>query len=259
MDENINVEVIEIKEIPDAPKNADRRPVISLAQAVLLNAFIIGIAIVAAALIMVHGPFAGGDKDGSAQKAETGPMMPDIAKIKTAGEPYIGYANAPVTLAYWSDYQCPFCKQFETGAFQTVLQKYVSTGKVKVVFKDFAFLGPDSTTAALYDRAIWDLYPQQYFTWREAMYNAQDKENDGFGDDASIAKLSATIAGVDVQKVSRRIVSRKDAYQKLIDADRAEGVSFGVQGTPSLITGTKLIPGLVSYETIAAAIDLQLK
>ena len=35
----------------------------------------------------------------------------DSAKVSTAGVPFIGEANAPVTIAYWFDYQCPFCKQ----------------------------------------------------------------------------------------------------------------------------------------------------
>ena len=38
----------------------------------------------------------------------------DISKVKIDGEPFIGDLNAPVTIAYWSDYQCPFCKRFET-------------------------------------------------------------------------------------------------------------------------------------------------
>ena len=110
-----------------------------------------------------------------------------VKDVVTAGEPYLGDPNAPITIAFWSDFQCPYCKSFETGgipqiptpaAMPEIIKNYVDTGKAKIVFKDFAFLGPDSSTAALYGRAVWNLYPAQYMKWRTAMYQAQDGEND---------------------------------------------------------------------------------
>src|SRR3989338_7547032 len=86
------------------------------------------------------------------------PAIPvDIKDVKIAGEPYIGNANAKVVLAFWSDFQCPYCKAVETGgipqiptpaAIPDVIKNYVDTGKVKIVFKDYPFLGEDSITAA---------------------------------------------------------------------------------------------------------------
>jgi len=110
----------------------------------------------------------------------------NVKDVLMAGEPFIGDPDAPITIAFWSDFQCPYCKSFEVGheqiptpaAMPEIVKNYVSTGKAKIVFKDFAFLGPDSDTAALYGRAVWELYPAQYIAWRIAMYEAQDGEND---------------------------------------------------------------------------------
>jgi protein-disulfide isomerase len=175
----------------------------------------------------------------------------------TAGEPYIGKASAP-TVTYFSDYQCPFCKKFETQNLPTLKKDYVDTGKVKIVFKDFVFLGPDSTTAALFGRAVWSLYPDQYFAWREAMYQAQDAEgNVGFGNRVSIEALTKQIPGIDQAKVSAAVDAHTADYQKLINDDYAEGQKFGVQGTPSVIIGASLIDGaypLASYTSALASI-----
>jgi hypothetical protein len=94
----------------------------------------------------------------------------DIKNVKTDGEPFIGSQNAPVTIAEWSDYQCPFCKQFEVTTLPQIIQNYVNDGKVKVVFKDFTFLGPDSMVDAEYARAVWELYPAQFAAWRTALF-----------------------------------------------------------------------------------------
>jgi protein-disulfide isomerase len=126
-------------------------------------------------------------------------------------EPFVGKADAPLTMAYWSDYQCPFCKAVDVGgvpqipvepSFPTLMKDYVETGKLKIVFKDFAFLGQDSITDAEYARAVWALYPDKYYQWREAMFKAQDAEGDqGFGDAASVDALTKKIAGIDLTKV----------------------------------------------------------
>ncbi len=183
----------------------------------------------------------------------------DAKNVKTDGEPFIGQANAPVTIIEWSDYQCPACNQFEISTLPQVIVDYINAGKVKIVFKDFAFIGNDSITGGEYGRAIWKLYPDKYFAWRTAMYNAQDQENAGFGNTASIDKLDATIPGIDAAKVAADVKANASTYQALMDADKAEAGKLGVNATPSFIIGTQLIQGAYPYATFKAAIDPLLK
>ena len=198
---------------------------------------------------------------GSANTAAGAPaaVKVDIKNVTMAGEPFIGNPNAPA-LAYFSDYQCPFCKKFDTTILPDLKTKYVDTGKLKIVFKDFTFLGPDSVTAALFGRAVWNLYPDQYFAWREAMYVAQDAEgNIGFGNRKSIETLTKTIPGIDQAKVSAAVDANTIVYQKSIDADYAEGQKLGVAGTPSVIVGTVAVSGLDALPTYIAAIGKVVK
>ena len=226
-------------------------------------------AILIAGALIGGGLFFGLSKGGSTTPG--GPSAPsvNIKNVKVAGEPYIGKENAPVVLAFWSDYQCPFCKAFEVGdvpqiptpaAYPDLVKNYVNTGKLKIIFKDFAFLGSDSMTAAEYGRAVWDLYPDKYPAWREAMYKAQDEEGDqGFGDEASIVALSGKIAGIDALKLKAQVTSKKGEYDAMIDADKQEAASFGINGTPGFITGKQLISGAESLAVFTAAIGAQLK
>jgi protein-disulfide isomerase len=207
-----------------------------------------------------------------AQQGQQTQQAVDVTKVQLDNEPYIGQIDAPVTLVFWSDYQCPFCKAFEVGgvpqinnqippALPDIVKNYVDTGKVRVVFKDFPFLGQDSITAAEYGRAIWKLYPDQYFDWRTAMYTAQDEEGDqGFGDAASIDQLiKDQFSNMDDAKIAADVSANKSAYDKMLQADQQEGASFGVQGTPAFVTGTQLIPGDAPFSTFQAAIDTQLQ
>ena len=105
------------------------------------------IAIVIAGIFVAGGLMIGlshgsGNAAPAGNQAAAAPSV-NIKDVKTDGEPYIGSANAPVVMAFWSDFQCPYCKAFEVGgipqittpaAFPDIVKNYVSTGKLKVVW-----------------------------------------------------------------------------------------------------------------------------
>lgn len=232
------------------------------------NKYFLPVSVIAAGLLI-----AGAVVWNGSRPATTGPkqVAVDIANVNIEGDPFIGRADAPVTIAFWSDFQCPFCKQFETGgvdaltqrgitsAFPELVKNYVDTGKVKIVFMDFAFLSEDSFTAAVYSRAVWKLYPDQYYAWRTAMYVAQDEEHAGFGDEASIKKLSATIPGIDVAALAADVAANRSTYDAMLEADKAEAAKVGISATPAFVIGKQVVSGAQPYSAFQAAIDPLLK
>ncbi len=234
-----------------------------------INKYFLPVAVVLAGLFIAGAVMWNGSRSAQAPgTADTGaPAAPsvNIKNVKTDGDPFIGKADAPVTIAFWSDFQCPYCKAAEVGgipqiptppSLPDIIKNYVDTGKVKIVFMDFAFLGNDSVTAALYNRSVWKLYPSQYFAWRTAMYIAQDEEGDrGFGNAVSIDKLNATISGIDAAKVAADVKANTATYQAMVDRDKAEAQKAGVNATPSFIIGTTLIQGAYPYANFQSAIE----
>lgn len=219
-------------------------------------AVLAGAIIIAFAFLYGHGTAPTAATPGQPAQA----VAVNIKDVKTDNDPYVGDKNAPVTMALWFDYQCPFCKQLDQNTVSQIYENYVKTGKVRIVFKDFQFLGPDSDTAALFARAVWAQSPDHFYDWYTAMFNAQDAEgNVGFGNLDSIEKLTRTIPGIDTDKVIALMNQNKDAYTAAIAADRTEGGSFGIQGTPSLIIGTTMLSGAQDYSAVAPLLDAQLK
>ncbi|MBU2103976.1 thioredoxin domain-containing protein [Patescibacteria group bacterium] len=224
-------------------------------------AVVLGCVIIAVAIAFGQGGTKNAPNDGQA-------MAVDIKDVDTDSSPYVGEKNAPVVMAVWYDYQCPFCKQFELGTTAEVYENYVKDGKVKIVFKDFQFLDEysknpermeDSMTAAVFGRAVWDAYPDRFYDWFRAMAEAQDDEFDGFGDYASIEALTRTISGIDGDRVIKLVSDKRAEYEAAIAADRAEGQALGINGTPSLIIGTTLLSGAQPYDAVKALIDAELK
>jgi protein-disulfide isomerase len=231
-----------------------------------LERYLTPIAVVVGALILalayVYG--AHGTAPVAQQNGQQQAPAVDIKDVKVAGEPFIGDPNAPVTMAVFYDYQCPFCKQFDENVMPQLYTNYVQTGKVKVVFKGFEFLGNDSIAGDEFGRAVWELYPDSFYDWYKAMADAQDQEGDqGFGDQASIVTMTKSkVPAINTDNVVALVTKNKTAYDAAITATRTEAQNLGITGTPSIIVGKQLFSALSPadfYTQISGAIDAELK
>jgi protein-disulfide isomerase len=164
------------------------------------------------------------------------PGSADVAKEFT-GIPQtgttLGKASAPVTLTEFVDLQCPYCDEFETQVFPGLVSQYVRSGKVKVVLRPWAFIGPDSIRgqAAVLAAANQGLG----FNYAAILYDNQGTENTGWLDDAMVADAAASIPDLRVQTLlSDRGSSGVKAAAKQVDDD---ATTEHVDSTPTLFVG----------------------
>lgn len=233
-------------------RQAQDKPTISIAAAVITGAAMIALALI----IVLHPSATPPAATAPAQTTATPSTNPDISKVNLANEPFIGSATAPVTIAYWFDYQCPFCKQDEETVLPQIIINYVNTGKVKIVFKDFAFLGPDSQTLGAYAHAVWAVDPGKFYVWHKAIFDNQGTENTGWATQSKIISITTSVLGVnETSKVSQLVTTNAGTYQQVMDADKAEAGKFGIQGTPAVLLDTQVITGAQPYTTFQAAIN----
>lgn len=181
---------------------------------------------------------------------------PSAPALVTDSEPYIGSPTAPVTLAYWFDFQCPYCKLTETSVMPQLVRDYVDTGIVKVVFKDLQFLGPNSEDAGVYARAVWDADPARYYQWHQAVFSQQDAENDGWGSASDLAALTKELFGDgEAARVEAMVSQKRAAYVERMGADRVEGARLGITATPGFLINGTLVSGSVPYADMKASIE----
>jgi protein-disulfide isomerase len=173
----------------------------------------------------------GGSKKGSPEGKANGA---DQAKQLLSGIPQkgstLGSPKAPVTLTEFADLQCPFCRDYTLNQFPSIVAKYVKTGKVKMVFQNYAFIGPDSLTAALAAEAAGKQNKLWHFI--DVFYNNQAQENTDYVTDKFLTKI-ADGAGVDAKKM---LTDRDDpsARQAVASAQQA-AASAGVNSTPTFL------------------------
>lgn len=183
---------------------------------------------------------------------------PAVAASGSQNDPYIGNPQAPVTIEVWFDYQCPFCKRLEENTLPALIKDYVQSGKAKIIFKDFAFVGPDSRTASLIARAVWDAAPDKFYAYHQAVFARQDSENSGWGSQEDLLSLVQTIPGLDSGLVKSLLDAKNNTYQSAIDSDLDTAKKLGLRSAPTIIIGKQILVGAQPYSSLSQLIDLEL-
>jgi protein-disulfide isomerase len=201
-----------------------------------------GVAVVVLAVVFGAGP----------ASAPTGTADVTIARVPAglASDGFVlGRADAPVTIDLYEDFQCPACQAWGESVFPSLASNELQGGRVRIVFHDMAFLGPESSDAgrAAYAAAQQDRFWDMWAT----IYANQGRENSGaFGRERLVAM--AERLGLDGARFEADMDSA--AAQATLDRSRADAARSGVTSTPTLIIEGRAFVGVQPYADIAAAI-----
>ncbi len=141
---------------------------------------------------------------------------------------FLGSDDAPITLVEFGDYQCFFCNKFFHETEPSILENYVETGKVKIIFKDFTIIGPDSIGAAhaahcAEDQGkFWEYHDELYYNWAG--------ENNGWASDENLVKFAQNI-GLKGDEFKQCMSDGK--YKQLVSASSTDAKNLGITGTPA--------------------------
>ena len=199
---------------------------------------------------------------GAEEHHEEKTMEPEIMKTTMIGDvdvtmspPIEGSDDAPVTIVEFGDYQCPKCDQWFLNEKPTIMADYIDTGKAKLYFVDFPFLGQDSDLAA---NAAYCANDQgKFWEYHSNLYNNQGDINSGWANTDALKQFAVDL-GLDTDKFSACVDSNTHADR--VSYNKQVGTSHGVEGTPVFLIissdgTTERIDGPQSSDTFAGVID----
>ncbi len=160
-----------------------------------------------------------------------------------------GDAKAPVTIVEFSDYECPFCAKFYTETYKQLEEKYIKTGKVKFVYRDFPLsFHPQAQKAA--EAAECAGEQGKYYDMHNKLF-----ESGVQGGVATFKKYAADLK-LDTAKFNTCLDTGAMAAE--IRKDFADGQNAGVQGTPGFFVNGKIISGAQPYSVFEQIIEAEL-
>ena len=178
-------------------------------------------------------------------KAELGKAGPD-------GDVVLGSDKAPVTVIEYASMTCPHCAHFSTTTFPELQKRYIDTGKVRFIFREFPL---DALAAAGFMLARCN-GNDKFMPIVETLFTKQPEwmVKEPIEPLKSIAKQF----GYTEQSFNQCLANQKvlDAIQDV--RDRAAG-KLGVNSTPTFFINGKKFVGDLSIDTMAKEIDPYLK
>src|SRR5262245_17443643 len=174
----------------------------------------------------------------------------DMAKLLQPGalpDMVLGKPDAPVTIVEYASMTCPHCAHFHATTLPELKTKYIDTGKVRLIFREFPF-DPRAEAGFMLARCSKD----NYFAMVDVLFRQQ--QNWAAVDDAKEALLQISkLAGFSQESFEACLTDQK-LLENVRAVSKRGSTDFGVDSTPTFfINGTKY-PGAMSIEQLSAII-----
>lgn len=175
-----------------------------------------------------------------------------MAKIDLSGFPSKGGDHAKVTIIEYSDFQCPFCSRAH-DTMEQLLKEYGD--KVQLYYKNYPL--PFHTwaePAAIAAECARQQTPEAFWTVYKGLFESQK--------DVNAANIKEKVTGmlgasrIDMSKFNDCFDNKKSLTD--VNAQKAEGLALGVQGTPAFIINGRLVTGAQPIEQFKSIIDAEL-
>lgn len=170
-------------------------------------------------------------------------------KVSIDDDAIMGDPNAPITLIEFSDYNCSFCKRHFNETLPLIKEKYIDTGKVRLVFRDAAYFGDNSIALANAASCAKTLGGD------EAYYKIHSEIFSGNKNFDSLIKIG-TEFGLDNAKFNNCIKNGENVNEVLLDTQNAK--NYGVKGTPGFFINGIKVSGALPFSEFERIIESQL-
>jgi len=176
----------------------------------------------------------------------------DAAKVAEPGklkDMVYGKADAPVTIVEYASLTCSHCADFAINTFPTIKEKYIDTGKAKLIFREFPF-DPRATAAFMLARCAPE---DRYFPMVEVFFKQQQQWAGAADGEAALLQI-AKLAGFTQESFKACLTN-----QQVLDDVRATmergSTEFGVNATPTFFINGQKYAGALSVDEMSAIID----
>jgi len=195
-----------------------------------------------------------GNGTGRAREIPINQKIPEVIGNKKVDgvavgtNPIKGIANAPVLIVEFSDFQCPFTKRFYKQTFPQIEKEYISTGKVKFAYRDFAlnfhqFAKPAAILARCAGKQgkYWQMFDKLLM-----------------GDQLSNEILMKYNQELNLDLNLCRKCQNNPEISEAVDKDIQDADKLGVEGTPSFFINGRFVTGAQPYEVFKKIIEEEL-
>jgi protein-disulfide isomerase len=179
-------------------------------------------------------------------------VVPQARSFPLADGSAIGDPQAPVVIEEFSDFLCSHCGTFHRNTLEQIVDQYVATGQVYFVFNAFtlgqASIPPAHASLCASEQGEFWQFADILFTNQASLSSTRDIDR--------LLEAIAESANLDVDRF--QTCMREDRYQDQIQDAYLNGVSYGIESTPSFLINGNLLRGAKPFSDFQAEIEAAL-
>ncbi|MGQ9599759.1 MAG: DsbA family protein [Anaerolineae bacterium] len=165
----------------------------------------------------------------------------------------MGRADAPVVITEFSDFQCPACGYVAREVIPELIKRYVDTGKVRFVYREFPLSSIHPAAQKASEAALCAGDQDKYWEMNEHLFANQEEWSAEGVAPTDVFKQYAQELGLDVKAFGQCLDSGRMAIT--IQEDQMAGQMAGVQATPTFFVNGLPIEGGRPIDTFGLIID----
>ncbi len=173
--------------------------------------------------------------------------------VDITGDPFLGPAQAPVTIVEFSDYQCPYCQRFKDETLAQLLVAYPE--QVRFVYRDFPLARIHSHAQKAAEAAECAHEQGQFWEMHDSLFAEQRIWSSTTDSGTIFTALSAQLQ-LDVEQFQSCLESGK--FSDEVENDYQNGLSYGVSGTPTFFINGRMLAGAVPFSVFKEVIESEL-
>ncbi len=192
---------------------------------------------------------------------DTAPLIPTLqpkVDVAIGHLPTLGNDNAKVTVVEFSDFQCPFCKQYIDNTYPQLFDTYIKTDKIKFAYRHYPLISihPNAQKAAEASECANE--QDKFWDYHDLLFKNQDTWSPLAAADAAITFTDyAGELGLNTEQFRSCLDSAK--YKQKVDDDIAEANKVGVDGTPAFFVNGWRLTGAQPFPQFQTLIEQELK
>ncbi len=176
------------------------------------------------------------------------PTQDELLAPGALPEKVFGADDAPVTVIEYASLTCPHCRTFHVEIWPAFKEKYVDTGQVRFIMREFP-LDPRSTAGFMLARCAGD---DKWYGTIDLLYRTQDSWARASGGSTA---MKAVMSMTGMEEASFEACLQNQELQEQVSAVVEAGRAFGVDSTPTFFVNGEMHKGTLSLERFSEIVD----
>ncbi len=172
---------------------------------------------------------------------------PGLASAQATDYRILGSPDAPVEMVIYSDFECPYCRNFALVALPAIVAEFVHSGRLRIRYAYFPLATIHRNSVMAAKAAHCAGLADRFWSFHDYVYVRQPEWSGELAPDDLWIGFAENL-GIDMEEFAACL--GWEETHAAVENDLREALGLGATGTPTVVLDGESVSGISSYETL---------